>query len=572
MGIVKFKKHIETYERFKFNKKLEKISSLFIDCNGIFHKGKAEIYKLARDMKNNYVYPDKDREKISKLDPKELERNHILFIINEFEKILANFRPTSTLILAPDGMAPVAKMQQQKERRYGSDPEEDKLFMGASISPGTDFMINLDIAIKKWLNTENKLFPKKVIYSSHLCPGEGEHKIFDFIRSRELETIYGNHVIYGADGDLFIIPLFSYLKNVYLYDENRKEYYDLNKFKKLITKRLSYNQSFDKFIDTQLTRDFGFLTFIIGNDFMHRLPNLYDTKTSMEILIDIYKTNGKNLTNLKNQIIWTNLLSFLKLLRDYKVNGMSLYEYHAYSNFTNEYNKGWITYPELRDSFDIHDLEGNDLGEVNYDPKDHILKLDMKKFSKAWYDKQFKPQTEELRKLYKDDKYYEKKDISDMCKNYFKTLQWCLYYYNSGDKKINKDHFYPYSYTPLLESLINYLEYQLTLNPIPRQITDNLFSSAKYDLTPIHQLMLILPPSNKVLIPSPFRELYTEKMSSISPVNFITIDQEGTDAKHVKIKLIPPVNPYLVKKVISNSGHKIPDKYGIDKPLIIKKF
>ena len=141
MGIVKFKKFINKYEKVKFKTKLDNISSLFIDCNGIFHKGKGEIYKLARydsgPKRGTYIYSDKDRERVSKKDPIKLEKEHIKFIINEFETILNKFKPTSTLILAPDGMAPAAKMQQQKERRYGNNLEEDKLFMGASISPGT---------------------------------------------------------------------------------------------------------------------------------------------------------------------------------------------------------------------------------------------------------------------------------------------------------------------------------------------------------------------------------------------------------------------------------------------------
>jgi hypothetical protein len=83
--------------------------------------------------------------------------------------------------------------------------------------------------------------------------------------------------------------------------------------------------------------------------------------------------------------------------------------------------------------------------------------------------------------------------------------------------------------------------------------------------------MLILPPSNKMLIPSPFRELYANKLSSISPDKYITIPQEGTDAKWVKTKIIPPINPFLVKKVINASGEKIPKEYQSVGPLIIMK-
>ena len=569
MGITKFKTFLNNFKGIKFNTKLENISSLFIDCNGIFHKGKAEVYKLSRDRNDDYIYPDEEREKISKMDPKKLEKIHIKFIIDEFEKVLKLFKPSSTLILAPDGMAPVAKMQQQKERRYGKNEEEDKLFMGSSISPGTEFMINLDSAIKKWLSEENENFPEKVIYSSHLCAGEGEHKIFDFIRNRDIETARGNHVIYGADGDLFIISLLSPLRNIYLFDENNKEYFTINKLKFLIAKEMNYNETIKKERDfnfeKQLIRDFCFLTFIVGNDFMRKLPNLYDTNTSLKILIDVYKKNGKDLTSYKNKIIWRNLLSFLKILNDYKYRGMSLYQLSAFGDV-----RGWEPYPEIVESFKVFDEEKEEIKEIKkstlLNPKNTFV-LDKQILAKLWYNKQFKPRNPELREKYEDMKYCNKKDVFNMCKYYFKTLQWSFYYYNLGGSKINQEFYYPYFFTPLLESLTYYLEYNISINNY--EFDKNIYSTRPSDLTPVHQLMLILPLWNKSLIPSPFREIYTENLASISPEDYETLPQEGTNANYFKIKLIPPVNPFLVKKVLK--GIEIPEKFSDAGVLILKK-
>ena len=492
MGIVKFKKFISNY-KVKFKKDyLENVVSLFIDTNGIFHKAKGEVYKTARNNKGAYVYPDKDREKISKSDPVKLEKLHIETIIKDLTKIVEKFKPTGTLILAPDGMAPAAKMQQQKERRYGFNPEEDKLFMGASISPGTPFMIKLDIAIRKWLNKGGAIFPKKTIYSSHLCPGEGEHKIFDFVRSRSLDNSRGRHVIYGADGDLFIISMFSPLKNIYLFDEDNLDYYNIDQLKRLITKDMKYDYSRDYDIDVSLVRDFCFLTFLIGNDFIHRLPNLYDTQSSMNMLIDIYKSNRKKLTNITDEIIWPNFLSFLKLLKNYKIGKYDLYTFSALSSFTEYHNPKWVAYPEIRESIDFFDLDNEKVEDVNYDPKDHIVKFNLKRFSKLWYDKQFIPQDLKLKELYDSGKFYGEKDVTNMCKYYLKILQWCLYYYNRGDKTVNKMLFYPYNFTPLLESLINYLSFNISVKD--DSLTKGILSDNGYILTPVHGLMLILPP------------------------------------------------------------------------------
>ena len=47
--------------------------------------------------------------------------------------------------------------------------------------------------------------------------------------------------------------------------------------------------------------------------------------------------------------------------------------------------------------------------------------------------------------------------------------------------------------------------------------------------------------------------------------------QEGIEADFKNIKVIPPINPFLVKKVINASGEKIPKEYQSVGPLIIMK-
>lgn len=562
MGIIRFKTFINNYKNIKFNSKLDNVSSLFIDANGIIHKYKGIVYKNSRDKRTKeFVHSRKERDKIKLLDPNELEKEHIKGIINEFENILNQFNPPDNLIIAIDSLVPCAKMQQQKERRYDFNIEDNEVFQGASISPGTDFMINLDIEIRKWL-LNHKNLPKKVIYNSHLSNMEGEHAIFDFIRNKTVNNIKGNIVLYGADSDLFIISLLSPLRTIYLFDEENKEFYNINVLKRKLVESLKYNPYDKNIYNPQLIRDFCFLTFIIGNDFIKRLPSLYDTNLSMEILIEVYKKNKKDLTNFKHEIIWGNFLSYLKELKNHKIANYNLYEFNFMSHLTPYHNKRWIRYPEIEQSVEIYDLKENKLKNVTYAPNKHIFKFDLEKFSKLWYDKQFKPKNEELRNLYNNGIYYTCEDVKKMCKFYLKILQWAFYYYNMGDEKISKLLFYPFNYTPLLESLINYLE-------SGEKFTDGILDNKGYELTVIHQLMLILPPQNKELIPSPFRELYMDKLSSISPISHMEIPQEGSDVDYHNVKIIPPINPFLVKKVIELSGEKIPDKYHTVKPLII---
>ena len=51
---------------------------------------------------------------------------------------------------------------------------------------------------------------KQVIISGHIVPGEGEHKIMNFIREMKNEPDYNvntTHCIYGEDADLLIMGL-----------------------------------------------------------------------------------------------------------------------------------------------------------------------------------------------------------------------------------------------------------------------------------------------------------------------------------------------------------------------------
>jgi 5'-3' exonuclease len=103
-------------------------------------------------------------------------------------------------------------------------------------------MINLDYFIQRFLAENAKagsFSVKNIVYSSHLVPGEGEHKIFDMLRAgKESLNIPDdkNILVYGKDADLFMLTLLSPNPNIYLIREDLNESINIDELRKLIYK------------------------------------------------------------------------------------------------------------------------------------------------------------------------------------------------------------------------------------------------------------------------------------------------------------------------------------------------
>lgn len=190
--------------------------NLYVDMNGLIHP---------------CSHPE-DRE------PPKTETEMYENVTKYVDRLVSAVRPRRLLYLAVDGVAPRAKMNQQRSRRFraaqdaldkkkmmdevmaevsemGYDlPETTEAWDSNVITPGTEFMANLSDFLHHYIlykmNTDAYWKTIKVVFSDASEPGEGEHKIMGYIRHQRTQTNYDpnqRHILHGLDADLIMLAL-----------------------------------------------------------------------------------------------------------------------------------------------------------------------------------------------------------------------------------------------------------------------------------------------------------------------------------------------------------------------------
>ena len=442
--------------------------------------------------------------------------NEVIAYIKHIDQIV---QPTNTLYIAVDGVAPMAKIKQQRLRRFKSSvqaEEEAKIRAEArgvryepkprwdtnAITPGTQFMKNLSAALRQYAKTN----PQRIVVTPADEPGEGEQKIMEYIRNHKPATA----TIYGLDADLIVLSLWAHATlgtNITLFREEmefngavKTDALGDEKFLFLLISNLA-DALHDKFHKqkqqkSEFLRDFVGIMSFLGNDFVphgialkikddgiEHLLRMYSEHLQAPLVIAKTDTN----TNTNSTATWEYNPQVLK----------DMFERLAQ---TEEQQIQRAVHKKLnsRPGVTSASKEQEDLAIARYYDQPIVWAAEKVFAHQVQEEDKEKPQWKLIptwRQVY-DREALMGADPKAVTKHYLAALAWTLAYYSGAPYDLH--WYYPWYLPPRSESISEYLATNPLLETPATQRTP---------LKPIEQLAMVLPQSSYNLLPKEFEAL-----------------------------------------------------------------
>lgn len=477
--------------------KPEPCKHYFFDYNGAIHHAAQSVFKKMQDDKAPLVLASKDE-----IEPVILE--HLWEYTRECVKLTV---PDTTIGIYVDGVAPVAKISQQRKRRYLSILRNkilktQPLWDTNAISPGTAFMTRMHAFVRHQIRESPDAV--KFTFSGSNEPGEGEHKIFAHISTLPAnDTVF----IHGLDADLIMLSLISHRRNMYLmrepswpYTRESTEdgflYLNINELRKGILRHLaqhfqwqispqaledSFSEDAQKVIETYVV-----LCFLLGNDFLPHGPTLTLKGHGYEKIFhaarDAFAMFPDGCVLIEEKQVFLPFLA------------------HVLKQISQDENerlwKANEDYMRRKPSAQADVADAYPLQPQHKDPLVHAI------YSSG--------QPSKWRTLYYKHLFFSRmhdtRIIAQACKEYITGLCWTYAYYKRLPKP--SDWYYPYGYPPTLLDVSNYL--QGTMYEWEQLQTDWKEKHKRPTwLEPGVQLLCILPKESAELVPAKYRDFMT---------------------------------------------------------------
>jgi len=471
--------------------------SLYMDCNSI-------IYDSFREIEKN---PPSEN----------IEKSIIDAVIINIKKYVNFIKPHKILYIAFDGVAPFAKMEQQRTRRYKTNfmskinmdklsyemAQKDVLWNTSAITPGTNFMNELSDRIQReFMNKEHVYGTKNIIVSGSTEVGEGEHKMCEHLRNNSCKE---NVAIYGLDSDLIMLSIFhlEYCKNIHIFREapvfgdlaDKKSTKDSKLPLFLDIEKLSQSimqEMYCKYTNQNRIHDYVFMCFFLGNDFLPHFPALNIRTSGIQILLDTYRNllgKYENRYFIENKkIVWKNVHMFIKDL----AKNEQTFILTEYIHRNKLEMKKWPN-------------------ENNKDRENMLTNIPTIFRAEEKYICPQEPYWEEryYKCLFENNTTNQETFTKLVSINYLEGLEWVYKYYTKGcpDWKWK----YNYHYPPLLSDLVKYVP--------QKDDVEFITQNNSKPFSPYAQLSYVLPKEYLNLLPKPVEEHLAKKYSHIYDVS-----------------------------------------------------
>jgi 5'-3' exonuclease len=424
------------------------VTHLFFDYNSMIHPCAQEaLAQLANG------------EELVSMDTDEIE-DVIIKACIQYTRYIMTLVSASNVYIVIDGVAPRAKINQQRERRFKSSifRSSKSIWDSNKITPGTPFMDKLKTALVK-------AFPNETISDSNE-PGEGEHKMMKYIRELDVEDSSNQSIcIYGLDADLIMLSLLNTKSDqIFLLRDTKDEdnnasynFLNIRKLKYCIAEEFSSKIKY-KMSESQIIKDYVFLCFFLGNDFLEHIPSLTIKANGVNALTKVYTYTvnkfKRALINNENKVDFNVLCEILLSLSNTE-------EYYFANVFREPIWRDEETLAKIKETSSLSN-------SVSFYQNDLI------QYNKPGYKTRYY-------------KYYGINDVMASCRDYFAGLIWIWGYYN-GHKHDNWSWYYGHHTSPFASDLYACLKYNLKHN----KNLDIEFNATEA-ITPRQQLFMVLP-------------------------------------------------------------------------------
>jgi 5'-3' exonuclease len=429
-------------------------------------------------------------------------------VISKIEYYIETIDPKQQVIVAFDGVAPVAKLEQQRNRRYKSwyqneitrdifNKDKPDPWNTTAITPGTKFMSELNTKVsahfsKCATDSPTSMKGPNITVSGSNFVGEGEHKLFDYIRKNPVKHADQVSVIYGLDADLIMLSInhLPVSPKTYLFREtphfigsidselepDADYFLDIPELTEAIVSYMNSDKELTAEEQKSISQrnkiyDYIFLGFFLGNDFMPHFPAVNIRTGGVDKMMNAYRATigpNENLCDGKT-IYWNNVRKMIQFL-------VNLEEQYIITEHKSRNSKERHLMPQTTPEEKFRRFEATP-----------VFERDMEKYINPmkpfWQSRYYRG----LFGIKSDTNDMQKKDISV---NYLQGLEWTMKYYTSGCADWRWR--YKYNYPPLLQDLIKH---------VPVFNTEFVVDKPTNPVSEIVQLCYVLPRTQLNLLP-----------------------------------------------------------------------